>query len=97
VDIVLHQQLYPPLTPAKNATLAKDGTCIPLSSLSQAHRPSSGFFLLLPSKVMGFSMQTKRWGKTMRHYFRFLKLIKLSSLSQSGLHLAHRLECSSLR
>jgi len=62
VDIILHNQFFPPIAPA-------EGECIPLSSLSQTEEPFSGFFLLLPSTVMGFSMQTKRWGKALHKLF----------------------------
>jgi len=69
VDIVFYKQLGPPVVPAKDATPAKEEACIPLSSLSQTEKPCREFFLLLPSKVMGFSMQSKRWGKTLQPYF----------------------------
>jgi hypothetical protein len=70
VDIVLHKQLCPPVTPAE------EEVCIPQSSLSQMENHSRGFFLLLPSKIMGFSMQTKRWGKSKQQLFSLYTAIK---------------------
>ena len=58
IDIVMFKQLHPKaFPPSQNGEVA-----LPLSALSRTEKPGKGFFLLLPSKVMGFSMQTKRWG-----------------------------------
>lgn len=97
VDIVFYKQFCPAVIPAKDATPAKEEASIPLSSLSQTEKPCRQFFLLLPSKVMGFSMQSKRRGKTLQQLFSRYTDNKLSSLSQSCIHLAHCLECASLR
>jgi hypothetical protein len=89
VDIIMHKQLNLNAYPQSEEREER----IPLSSLSKTEKPCPGFFLLLPSKVMGFSMQTKRWGKMI-----FLiicdrtMLIFIFSLSQSGLHITCGLE-----
>jgi hypothetical protein len=58
VDIISLKQLYPTAFAAQ-----QDQQDLQPPSLRPTENPPKGFFLLLPSKIMGFSMQTKRWGK----------------------------------
>ena len=83
IDVVMFKQLNPKAFPA----LRDDEEALPLSALSRTEKPAKGFFLLLPSKVMGFSMQTKRWGLYLPSsvLIRILLMLK-SSFSQSSLY-----------
>lgn len=56
VDVVMHKTMYPGCYDSK-----PDDEIVELDSLVEI--PPREFFLLLPSEVTGYSMQTKRWGK----------------------------------
>ena len=56
VDVVLHKQVYP-------AAFPQDPQDVILELASLRENPLRNFFLLLPSEIFGYSMQSKQWGK----------------------------------
>jgi hypothetical protein len=57
IDFLMYKQANPAAFPER-----PPGEIIEAPTLEEMQTRS--FFLLLPSKVFGYSMQTKKWGKT---------------------------------
>jgi hypothetical protein len=56
VDVVVAKQVNPD-------SFLQDSQDVILELTSLKETPSRAFFLLLPSEVFGYSMQSKQWGK----------------------------------
>lgn len=54
VDVVLHKQVNP-------AAFPQDSQDVILELASMKETPPRNFFLLLPSEIFGYSMQSKQW------------------------------------
>jgi hypothetical protein len=93
IDVVMFKQMNPNAFPASR----DDEEALPLSALRRTEKPAKGFFLLLPSKVMGFSMQTKRWGWFPPNVPTYILQILYSSFPQSSLYFSCCLEHGGFR
>ena len=66
--------------------------------LTKFTQESEDFYLLLPSTVFGFNMQTKKWGKSARCCFLTFIFAKISfRVTEGCLHIARGLEQTSVR